>query len=264
MSLEDVFIKKAKINAQLEEFLEDELEKAGYGGVDIQRTPMGSRVTLYVERPGVAIGRKGRTVQDLTEKLEKKFDIENPQIEVSEIEVPEFNAPIMAKRIAFLLSRGLYFRRVGYGTLRRIMEAGARGAEIVISGKLTGDYAREERFYDGYLKKVGEPASRLVSTGYAVANLRAGSVGVKVRIMPPDVELPDEVKIKGEPLPEEGEREEVLEEEPEEVEEVSEESSEEAKEEADEEPEPKEDEEEKEAEEKPEEKPTEEENEEED
>ncbi|KXB02086.1 hypothetical protein AKJ45_03725 [candidate division MSBL1 archaeon SCGC-AAA261F19] len=237
MSLEDVFIKKAKINAQLEEFLENELEKAGYGGVDIQRTPMGSRVTLYVERPGVAIGRKGRTVQDLTDKLEREFDIENPQIEVSEIEIPEFNAPIMAKRIAFLLTRGLYFRRVGYGTLRRIMEAGARGAEIVISGKLTGDYAREERFYDGYLKKVGEPASRLVSTGYAVANLRAGSVGVKVRIMPPDVELPDEVKIKEKLAPEEEGPEEEA---PEEVEEVSEELPEEPKEKAEEEPKPEE------------------------
>lgn len=203
MSLEDVFIEKAKVNTRLEEFLNDELEKAGYGGVEIQRTPMGSRVTLYVERPGVAIGRKGRTVQELTEKLEDKFDIENPQIEVSEITVPEFSAPIMAKRIAFLLSRGLYFRRVGYGTLRRIMEAGARGAEIVISGKLSGDYAREERFYDGYLKKVGEPASRLVSTGHAVANLRAGTVGVRVKIMPPDVELPDEVEIKDEVASEE-------------------------------------------------------------
>lgn len=196
MSVEEVFVGKSLDRARLEEFLEEELEAAGYGGVDIRRTPRGTRVTLYVERPGVVIGRGGKNVQKLTDVLSEKFGLDNPQVEVSEIEVPEFNASIMANRVAFLLSRGSYFRRVGHGTLRRIMEAGARGAEIVISGKLTGDFAREERFYDGYLKKAGESASELVSTGKAVAELPAGTVGVKVRIMPPDVRLPDEIEIK--------------------------------------------------------------------
>ncbi|KXB01047.1 30S ribosomal protein S3 [candidate division MSBL1 archaeon SCGC-AAA259O05] len=205
MSIEERFIEKSLDRARLEEFLEEELEEAGYGGVDIRKTPMGTRVTLFVERPGVVIGRGGRNVQALTDKLSEEFDLDDPQIEVSEIEVPEFNASIMANRVAFLLSRGVYYRRAGYGTLRRIMDAGARGAEIVTSGKLTGDFAREERFYDGYLKKAGKSASELVSTGQAVAELPAGTVGVKVRIMPPDVQLPDEIEVK--------EREEIVEEE---------------------------------------------------
>lgn len=207
MSIEEVFIEKGLDRARLEEFLEEELEQAGYGGTDIRRTPMGTRVTLYVERPGVVIGRGGRNVQELTDKLSQDFELDNPQVEVSEIDVPEFNASIMANRVAFLLTRGMYFRRVGYGTLRRIMDAGARGAEIVISGKLTGDFAREERFYDGYLKKAGASASELVSTGQAVAKLPAGTVGVKVRVMPPDVELPDEIEVKGKEEVVEGEEE---------------------------------------------------------
>ncbi|KXA90100.1 30S ribosomal protein S3 [candidate division MSBL1 archaeon SCGC-AAA259I09] len=197
MSVEEVFIQKGLDRAKLEEFLEEELEAAGYGGMDIRRTPMGTRVTLYVERPGVVIGRGGRSIQELTDKLGERFGLENPQVEVSEIEVPEFNASIMANRVAFLLTRGVYFRRAGYGALREIMDAGARGVEILISGKLTGDYAREERFYDGYLKKAGELASELVSTGQAVAELPAGTVGVKVRIMPPGAEIPGQVE--GEP-----------------------------------------------------------------
>lgn len=197
MSIEEVFIKKGWNQAKLEEFLEEELEVAGYGNVDIRRTPMGTRVELFVERPGVVIGRGGKNVQELTDKLSEKFGIDNPQIKVSEIEVPQLNASIMAKRVAFLLSRGMYYRRVGYGTLRRIMESGARGVEILISGKLTGDFAREERFYDGYLKKAGDSASRFVSTGQATADLPAGTVGVKVRIMPPNVRLSDEIEIKG-------------------------------------------------------------------
>lgn len=195
MSVKEYFIEKNWNRAKLEEYLEEELEEAGYGGMDIRRTPMGTRVTLHAERPGVVIGRGGKNIQDLTERLSDKFGLENPQVEVSEIEVPEFNASIMARRVAFLLTRGVYFRRVGYGTLREIMEAGARGAEIVISGKLTGDFAREERFYDGYLKKAGEYASKVVDSGKAVAELPAGTVGVKVRIMPPDVKLPDEVEV---------------------------------------------------------------------
>lgn len=212
MPAERAFIKKGIKRSELEEFLEDELERAGYGGMDLKRTPTGTRITLYVERPGIVIGRKGRSIQQLTDELAQKFDVEKPQVEVSEIEAPELSAPIMAHRIAFALSRGRYFRRVGYSALRRIMRAGARGAEIVISGKLSGEHARFERFYDGHLKKAGEPALRLVSVGHAVAKLKAGVLGVKVRIMPPDVELPDEIKLAEEEKPEEAEGKEEAEE----------------------------------------------------
>lgn len=214
MSIEEIFVEKSLNRARLEEFFEKELEPAGYGGADIRRTPMGTRVTLYVERPGVVIGRGGRNVRDLTDRLSEEFEMDNPQVEVSEIEVPEFNASIMANRVAFLLTRGMYFRRVGYTALREIMDAGARGAEILISGKLTGDFAREERFYDGYLKKAGDSASKLVSTGQSVADLPAGTVGVKVRVMPPDVQLPDEIEVETEKeeLKEEPEESEAIEE----------------------------------------------------
>lgn len=198
MSLEGTFVEKGKKFAKLDEYLRENLKQAGYGGIDIRKTPTETRMIIYVERPGVAIGRGGRAIQDLTDELAQELGIDNPQIDVSEIEVPEFNASVMAEHIAFLLSRGVYFRRVGYGSLRRIMDAGARGAEIVISGKLSGDYAQEERFYDGYLKKVGESASELVSTGKAVAELPAGTVGVKVKVMPPDVSLPDEFEMEEE------------------------------------------------------------------
>lgn len=195
MSIERTFVKRGYKMAELEEFLEKELERAGYGGVEIKPIPTGTRVVLYVERPGMVIGRKGRSIKQLTDELAQKYGLENPQIEVVEIKVPELCAPIMAKRIAFALERGINFRRIGHTALRRIMRAGARGAEIVLSGKLSGERARSERFYEGYLKKAGEPATKFVSYGYAVAKLKPGIVGVKVRIMPPDVHLPDEIQL---------------------------------------------------------------------
>lgn len=201
MPAQHVFIKKGLKRVELETFLAQELSSAGYGGVDMRRTPTGTRVALYVEKPGMAIGRKGKSIKQLTDDLEKRFGLENPQIEVVEIPKPELSGPIMAKRIALALERGISVRRVGHSTVRRIMEAGARGVEIIISGRIAGERSRRERFYKGYLSKAGEPAEKLVSHGYAVAKLKPGIAGVKANIMPPDVPLPDDIKIKEETKP---------------------------------------------------------------
>jgi len=195
VTVERAFIKLGLKRVELEEFLEKELGQAGYGGADIRRIPTGTRVALYAERPGMVIGRKGKSIKHLTDELAQKYGLENPQVEVVEVTKPELCAPIMAKRIAFALERGIRARRVGHSTLRRIMNAGARGAEIIISGKIAGERTRSERFYQGYLSKAGEPAEKLVSHGYAAAKLRPGIAGVKVNVMPPDVPLPDEIKL---------------------------------------------------------------------
>ncbi|MEW6592465.1 MAG: 30S ribosomal protein S3 [Candidatus Hadarchaeota archaeon] len=195
MPAEAFFIKKGLKRVELETYLEEELGKTGYGGAEIKRSPTGTRVVLHVERPGMVIGRKGKSIKQLTETLEKEFELENPQIEVLEIPRPELHGQIMAKRIAFALEKGIGVRRLGEMMLRRIMEAGARGVEIVISGRIAGERARSQRFYAGYLSKAGEPAKKLVSHGYAPAQLKAGIAGVRVSIMPPDVHMPDEIII---------------------------------------------------------------------
>src|ERR1044072_1346299 len=112
-------------NMELDEFLKEELKDAGYGGVDIQKSPLGTRLTLYVTRPGLVIGRKGSGIKDLTSKLEQKFGLNNPQVSVMEIEVPELNPKIMANRIAQLIERGTAFRRAAMWTLNTVMGAGA-------------------------------------------------------------------------------------------------------------------------------------------
>lgn len=201
MPVEQTFIKLGMKRVELESFLERELAQAGYGGVDVRRIPTGTRVALYVERPGIVIGRKGRSIKQLTEDLEQKFGLENPQVEVVEIPKPELSSPIMAKRVAFAIERGIRVRRVCRSMIRRIMAAGARGVEIVVSGRIAGERSRRERFYEGYLSKAGEPAETIVSKGFAVAKLKPGVAGVKVRIMPPDVPLPDEIKIEAETKP---------------------------------------------------------------
>jgi len=122
----------------LKEYLMNETKRAGFGGLDIQRTPMGTRVTLLAERPGLVIGRKGGAIKALTEAVEQKFRFDNPQIEVQEVASPALNAQIMAEKLANALERGWHFRRAGHSTVRRIMEAGAKGCLVVIAGKSGG------------------------------------------------------------------------------------------------------------------------------
>lgn len=194
MAIERKFIQDNIKKLKVKEYIAGELERSGVGEINIQRTPLGTRVMIYAQRPGLVIGRKGMSIKKLTTVLEKDYKIENPQVEVDELPVPELNAQIMANSIASAIERGIHFRRAAYTTLRRIMEAGARGAQITIGGKLTGERSKSVKFTDGYLTQCGDPAFLYVAKGKAEASPKPGIIGVKVKIMPPGVSLPDEIE----------------------------------------------------------------------
>src|SRR3972149_3267226 len=180
----------------LKEYLMKETHRAGFGGLDIQRTPMASRDTLIAERPGLVIGRKGGAIKALTEAVEREFSFDNPQIEVQEVGNPSLNAQIMAEKLANALERGWHFRRAGHSTVRRIMEAGAKGCLVVVAGKLTGQRHRREKFKAGHIKYCGEPRNLWMDRGFAVAKLKPGVIGVTVEIMNPRAVLPDEITVR--------------------------------------------------------------------
>ena len=179
----------------LKEYLMAKTQRAGFGGLDIQRTPMGYRVTLITERPGLVIGRKGATIKRLTQAVEARFGFENPQIEVQEVQDASLNSQIMAEKLASALERGWHFRRAGHSTVRRIMGAGAKGCLVVISGKITGQRHRMEKFKAGHIKFCGEPKQLWMREGFAIAKVKLGVIGVKVLIMDPRARLPDEIDI---------------------------------------------------------------------
>jgi len=181
--------------AEIHEYLAEKLKDAGFGGVDIFFTPIGTRITIYAMRPGRVIGSRGRTIKEISRELEEKFGIENPNVTVAEIEVPELNPHVMARRIAQAIERGVRHRRVAFWALRRIMEAGARGCEIEISGKLTSARHRTEKFSAGIMPKSGDLALRYVKVGKASILLKTGVFGIKVKIYPPDAPMPEEIKI---------------------------------------------------------------------
>ncbi|WP_292521036.1 30S ribosomal protein S3 [Methanoculleus sp.] len=195
MAIEKKFITDGVRNVCVEKFLTKELKRAGYGGMDITRTPLGTQVTIFAEKPGIVIGKGGKQVRQLTQDLATTYGIESPQVEVQQIQNPNFNAQIMAERLANALERGWYFRKAGQSTIRRVMESGALGCEVIVAGKLTGARARTQKFIEGYVKHCGEPSETIVESGYAIAVKKLGTIGVQVKIVPPDAKLPDTFEV---------------------------------------------------------------------
>lgn len=195
MSVVKHFITESVKRTEIDEFLQKKLERAGYGGVAISKTPLGTHIVIYAMRPGLVIGRGGETIRDLAGVLEEKFKVPNPQISVSEIEIPELNAYVVGCRVASALQRGVHFRRAGFWSLNQVMEAGALGAEIVISGKLRTERARFEKFRAGYLVKCGDPSLTYMQKAEVHVQLKPGIFGIRVRIMPPDTVFPDKIRI---------------------------------------------------------------------
>ncbi|MGC8993561.1 MAG: 30S ribosomal protein S3 [Candidatus Aenigmatarchaeota archaeon] len=184
MAVERIFVREGIKEADLQEYLKKKFERAGYSRAVIERTPIGTRIIIYAYKPGLVIGRSGRKVEELAKEIKEKFKIENPMIDVREVDNPFLDANIVAKRIARAIERGINYKKVATYYLDQIMKNGAIGALIVISGKIMGkERSRRVKFKDGFIATSGEYAERLVDRAQAQALIKFGIVGVEVRIM---------------------------------------------------------------------------------
>lgn len=199
MSVVRRIIKNNIERMKVDELLAKEYEQAGYGGITLTKTPMGAQINLYAMRPGRVIGKRGRAIKAASERLENELGLPNPQITVIEVEVPELNPAIMAARIANALERGVHFRRSIFWSLRRIMDSGALGCEILLKGPLRSARSRFEKVVEGYVPKSGDPALRNVKTATIHVKMKRGTLGVTVKIVPPDAKFPDKISLEGLP-----------------------------------------------------------------
>ncbi|MCL5430521.1 MAG: 30S ribosomal protein S3 [Candidatus Marsarchaeota archaeon] len=192
MTIERKFIENSIIKLKISRYLQKELTRAGYSRIEIQKTPILTRITVYVLSPGKVIGRGGQTIDRLTEDIKKRFNVENPQINVMEVENKMLEPLLVAKDIAEKFERGLNARKVLQMSLRIIIENGALGAEIIASGKLAAKGARGKtiRKSIGYIPKAGN-VTELVREAEATSYPKYGAIGVKVRIVPPGTKFPD-------------------------------------------------------------------------
>jgi small subunit ribosomal protein S3 len=192
MIYKDKLIEEPISKYKVMKFLEQKLDRAGLASVDIQRTPLVTRITLEVTNPARIIGKKGRLINELTETIKQEFKIDNPQISVIEVREPFLEPRMVAKRAAKYIEMGKKVRAVLHYMLREVIRAGALGAEIVAAGKIgaKGARAKSLRVVAGYIPKAGEPA-RLVRVAHISANTRSGVIGILVRIVPPGTVFPD-------------------------------------------------------------------------
>lgn len=195
--IERKFIKENLQEFQVHEFIKDSLKNVGHSHTKLLRTPLGEKIVIFASRPGLIVGRKGENIKKLTNVLKKRFNFENPQIEISEVENPSLDAQIVAERIASTLERfGIQkFKGIGHKTMQDVMNAGAMGIEIIVSGKVPSARAKSWRFYSGYLKKSGDIALNQVKHAQAQAQLKPGTVGIKVSIMTPEIHRPDDISV---------------------------------------------------------------------
>lgn len=198
--IERKFIAQNMKEFRIEEYIAAGLKNVGHSHTKVQRTPLGEKIIIYASRPGLIVGRKGQNIKTLTKNLKIKFNLENPEIEISEVEDPRLDARIMSEKIVDSMEHfgTARFKGIAHIVMTEIMEAGALGVEIVISGKVPSTRAKRWRFSQGYIKKSGDVALTGVRVAYASAKLKSGIVGIIVKIMPPQTKLPDAITIRKE------------------------------------------------------------------
>lgn len=192
MTIEKKFIEDALLRQKIAEFVSKELAYAGVGSVEVKRTPMVTKINVECMAPGKVIGRRGKSIRDLTEVIKEKFGIENPQINVMEVGDMYLNPKLVAEKAARYIEMKRSYRHVAHMLVEEIMKRGAHGVEIRIAGKLAGKGGRAKSFRvsKGRVPKAGEPAEH-VRQAHSVAITPYGIIGVRVRIVPPEVKSGD-------------------------------------------------------------------------
>lgn len=195
--IERDFIAQKTKEYYIKKYVEEKLNKVGISQIRLKKIPLGEKIIIETSRPSLVVGSKGANIKTLTRDLKKKFNMENPQIEINEVKNIFLDANIVAEQIATSLERfgTKRFKGIGHKILSSVMNAGALGIELIISGKIPGSRAKSWRFYEGYLKKCGDISVSGVRKANKSALLKSGIVGVKVAIMPPGLDLPDNIEI---------------------------------------------------------------------
>ena len=196
--IERQFVSQKTKEYYIQKYIEGRLRGVGISQIRLKKIPLGEKIIISASRPSLIVGSKGANIRDLTRVLKTEFKMENPQIEIAEVQNMFLDANVVAQRIAGSLERfgSARFKSVGHKIMENVVNSGALGVEIIISGKIPSSRAKNWRFYQGYLKKCGDIAISGVRKAQAIALLKSGIIGIKVAIMPPDIILPDKVEIR--------------------------------------------------------------------
>ena len=171
--------------AELNELLTRMLSEEGYSGVEVRVTPQRTEVIIRAARTQKVLGENGRRIRELTSVVQKRFKFAEGSIELfaEKMENRGLSAIAQCESMKYKLLSGLPVRRACYGVLRYVMESGAKGVEVVISGKLRGQRAKSMKFVDGFMIHAGQPVRDYIDYAVRHVLLRQGVLGIKVKIM---------------------------------------------------------------------------------
>ncbi len=200
--IEREFINQKTKEFYIRKYIAEKLHRVGVSQIRLKKIPLGEKIIIHTSRPSLLVGSKGANIRDLTKALKRDFKLENPQIEINEVKDVFVDASIVAEKIAMSLERfgSARFKGIGHRIMENVINSGALGVEVIISGKIPGARAKNWRFYQGYLKKSGDVSISGVRRAQATALLKSGIIGIKVAIMPPGLTLPDSITILDEPI----------------------------------------------------------------
>jgi len=198
MVIERKFVKDKTREYAVKDFLSRYLDRVGFSHIEIQKTPVGYTILIYSSKPGLIVGRHGINIKEIQDTLQKEFKLESPVVEVREVENQDLDPQIMAEKIGTQLTKfGVArFKAIGHKSIEKMMQVGAIGCEVKISGKVPSTRARFWKFRAGYLPKCGNVAISEVLKGFKAILLKSGIIGITVKLLPPGVKMPDQVYMK--------------------------------------------------------------------
>ncbi|CAJ0824700.1 14201_t:CDS:2, partial [Entrophospora sp. SA101] len=179
------FVADGVFFAELNEFFTRELAEEGYSGVEVRVTPARTEIIIRATHTQDVLGEKGRRIRELTALIQKRFKFPENTVELyaEKVQNRGLCAIAQCESLRYKLLAGLAVRRACYGVLRFIMESGAKGCEVVVSGKLRAARAKSMKFVDGFMIHSGQPIRDYVDTAVRHVMLRQGVLGIKVKIM---------------------------------------------------------------------------------
>jgi len=179
------FVADGVFFAEINEFFMRELGEDGYSGCEVRVTPVRTEIIIRATRTQSVLGDKGRRIRELTSLVQKRFNFPEGNVELYAERVANraMCAIAQAESLRYKLLGGLAVRRACYGVVRFIMENGAKGCEVTISGKLRGARAKSMKFRDGYMVKSGAAVNEYVDSAVRHILLKQGVLGIKVKIM---------------------------------------------------------------------------------
>jgi small subunit ribosomal protein S3e len=181
------FVRDGIFYAELTEFLRKELAEEGFSGVEHRVTPQRTEIVIKATKTKEVLGDKGRRIRELTSLVQQRWRYSEGgvQLFVERVAVRGLSAMAQAESLRYKLISGLPIRRAAMGIMRFVMESGAKGVEVLVSGKIRGQRGKCMKFRDGYMLKSGMAKYNHTDQATRHVALRAGTIGIKMRIMLP-------------------------------------------------------------------------------